>query len=104
MPKRKNPRNSLHFSLCFGIIEAEKNRQKRKDERWHTSLTTAVGATTKVCIYEGSLDELYKIQLTQTLESQSLLEYIETLDEWMIDSMHIYIEAENISDRDRYWR
>ena len=68
------------------------------------SMTTAVGATTKVCIYEGSLDELYKIQLTQTLESQSLLEYIETLDEWMIDSMHIYIEAEDISDRDRYWR
>ena len=54
--------------------------------------------------YEGTLREFYQIELYVYDRSITVREYINTLDDNFISNIHIYVQAENISDRSNYWR
>ena len=54
--------------------------------------------------YEGTLREFYQIELYVYDRSITVREFINTLDDNFISYIHIYVQAENISDRSNYWR
>ena len=54
--------------------------------------------------YEGTLQEFYQIKLRVYNRSITVKEFIDALDEAFLENIHVYLQAENISDRSHYWR
>ena len=54
--------------------------------------------------YEGALEEFYQIKLYVWNRSITVKEYIATLDDHMKYSIHIYVQAKDISDMSHHWR
>ncbi len=54
--------------------------------------------------YEGTLEEFYELELYRYNKNVTVRSLIESLDETFISNIHIYYNAESITDRDNYWK
>ncbi len=56
------------------------------------------------CVYEGTLEQFYQINLTVYSTNKTVKEYLNTLEDWLVSNIHIYVQANSISDLSQYWK